>query len=234
MTIKSILLGLLIMLVSSVRADGDNVSATILWYAEQEPGVDPYRMRYLVTPDFLRSDDGVDSENFLLFDRKRKTIYSVVGENRSILQIDGGVETYAAPQELAMRVERRADTQAPKVGGRPPVALELLAGETVCKSAVIAPGFLDDEREVFRDFSHVVAAQQARTMNNTPPELRTHCFLARYLYAHDFHLAEGMLLAEWSPSGERRELVDIEEHVAVPSSLFVLPDDYAVVRTSER
>ena len=105
MTIKSILLGLLIMLVSSVRADGDNVSATILWYAEQEPGVDPYRMRYLVTPDFLRSDDGVDSENFLLFDRKRKTIYSVVGENRTILQIDGGVETYAAPQELAMRVE---------------------------------------------------------------------------------------------------------------------------------
>ena len=233
MTIKSILLGLLIMLVSSVRADGDNVSATILWYAEQEPGVDPYRMRYLVTPDFLRSDDGVDSENFLLFDRKRKTIYSVVGENRTILQIDGGVETYAAPQELAMRVETRADTQAPKVGGRPPVALELLAGETVCKSAVIAR-FLDDEREVFRDFSHVVAAQQARTMNNTPPELRTHCFLARYLYAHDFHLAEGMLLAEWSPSGERRELVDIEEHVAVPSSLFVLPADYAVGRTSER
>jgi hypothetical protein len=234
MAIKSILLGLLAMLVSGVQADDDNVSATILWYTEQESGIDPYRVRYIVTRDFLRSDDGIDSDDFLLFDRKQKSIYSVVGENRSVLQIDGGVETSAAPPELAMRVDRHADASAPKVGDRTPVTLELLAGDSVCKSAVIAPGFLDEERKVFLEFSHVVAAQQARTLNNTPAELRTHCFLARYLYAHDFHLTEGMLLAEWSPNGERRELVGIEEHVAVPLSLFVIPDDYSVMRTSER
>jgi hypothetical protein len=71
-------------------------------------------------------------------------------------------------------------------------------------------------------------------MNNTPAELRTPCFLARYLYAFDFHLAEGIVLAEWSPNGERRELVDIEKQVAVPLSLFVIPDDYAVMRAAGR
>jgi len=234
MAIKSILAGFLIVLVSGLQAGDDTVPAAILWYAEQEPGIDPYRVRYIVTADFLRSDDGVNSEDFLLFDRKQKSIYSVVGENRSILQIDGGVETSAVPPEIAMRVDRHVDAKSPKVGGRIPVTLELSAGDSLCKSAVIAPGFLEGVRKAFREFSHVVAAQQARTMHNTPPELRTHCFLARYLYAHDFHLAEGMVLAEWSPDGERRELVGIEENVAVPVSLFVIPDDYTVMRASER
>jgi hypothetical protein len=233
MAIKSILAGFLIMLVSGSQAGDNTVPATILWYAEQESGIDPYRVRYIVTQDFLRSDDGVNNADFLLFDRQQKAIYSVVGENRSILQIDGSAETPAAPPELAMRVDRRADAKAPKVGGRTPVTLELSTGDSLCKSAVIAPGFLEDVRQAFREFSHVIAAQQARTMNNTPPELRTHCFLARYLYAHDFHLAEGMFLAEWSPDGERRELVDIEENMAVPASLFVIPDDYTVMRASK-
>lgn len=233
MAINSILAGVLILLVSSVQASDDTVPATILWYAEQESGVDPYRVRYIVTQDFLRSDDGINSEDFLLFDRKQKSVYSVVGENRSILQIDSAAEISAAPPELEIRIDRHADAKAPKVGGQAPVTLELSAGDSVCKSAVIVPGFLEDVRKAFREFSHVVAAQQARTMHNTPPEMRTHCFLARYLYAHDFHLADGMLLAEWSPNGDRRELVDIEESVAVPASLFVIPDDYTVMRASE-
>ncbi|VAW81199.1 hypothetical protein MNBD_GAMMA13-347, partial [hydrothermal vent metagenome] len=62
---------------------------------------------------------------------------------------------------------------------------------------------------------------------------RTPCFLARYLHESGFHLTEGMLLAEWSPDGKRRELIDVEEHVAVPAALFVIPDDYTVLHTSK-
>lgn len=234
MAVKFILAGLYLMLAAAAQASDDTVSATILWYAEQEPGIDPYRVRYIVTPDFLRSDDGAGSDDYLLFDRKKESVYSVVAENRTILQVDGGVDLAAVPPELVLNTERHVDAKAPEVGGGKPVTLELSAAGEVCRSAIVAEGFLDEERKVFREFARVIAGQQARTMNNTPAELRTPCFLARYLYAFDFHLAEGIVLAEWSPNGERRELVDIEKQVAVPLSLFVIPDDYAVMRAAGR
>ena len=132
-----------------------------------------------------------------------------------------------------MQIKKSVDAKAPKVGGQVPVTLELLASDSLCWSAMVAPGFMDNERRAFQEFSRAVAVQQARTLNNTPPELRTPCFLAYYLHVNDFHLAVGMLLAEWSPDGTRRELVAVEEQVAVPASLFVVPDDYVVLNASE-
>lgn len=234
MKTKAFFIGLLLTYVICVQAEDVNVQATILWYVEQEPGIDPYRVRYIVTQDYLRSDDGIDGQDFLLFDRGQRTIYSVVPQNRSVLQIVGDGAVSDAPPELAIRVNRHADTQAPRIGNKQPVKLELSAGDSVCKSAVVAPGLLEGEREVFLEFSQVLAAQQLRTLNNTPPELRTDCFLARYLYAHDFHFKAGMLIAEWSPQGERRELVDIEERVTVPASLFDIPDSYSIMQVGER
>ena len=230
---RPLLLILLLTLVSATQAVDDTVPATILWYLEQEPGIDPYRVRYIVTKDFLRSDEGLDNEDFLLFDRQKDVIYSVLPEDRSVLQIKGDGDIAAAPPELTVQIKKSIDARAPKVGGQVPVTLELLAGDSLCQSAMVVPGYIDDERRAFREFSRAVAVQQARTLNNTPPELRTPCFLAYYLHLNDFHLAEGMLLAEWSPDGERRELVGVEEHVAVPASLFVVPDDYAVLHAGE-
>ena len=230
---RLLLITLLFTLVPAAQAVDGMVSATVLWYLEQEPGIDPYRVRYIVTKDFLRTDEGLDNEDFLLFDRQKNVIYSVLPEDRRVLQINGDGDIAAVPPELTVQIKKSVDAKTPKVGGQVPVKLELLAGNSLCQSAMVAPGFIDDERRAFQEFSRAVAVQQARTVNNTPSELRTPCFLAHYLHVNDFHLAEGMLLAEWSPDGKRRELVGVEEHVAVPVSLFVVPEDFAVVHTSK-
>ena len=48
---------LLLILLSPASVVAD-VKGTVLWYMEQEAGNDPYRVRYIVTGDYLRSDEG--------------------------------------------------------------------------------------------------------------------------------------------------------------------------------
>jgi hypothetical protein len=200
--------------------------ATVLWYTEQEAGIEPYPVRYIVTTDFMRSDDGRDDGDFLLYDRGQHKIYTVVQETRSVLEVGGAAQVPPVSQELSVSVREQIDQEAPEVAGVAPLQVELIADGELCHSALVAPGLLEPVRLALREFSLALAARQSQTLDRTPPEFRTPCFLARYLYASDFHLARGMVLAEWNAQGDRRELTGYESGVAVPASLFALPDGF--------
>jgi hypothetical protein len=178
----------------------------------------------------MRSDEGEDGGDFLLFDRRQRQIYSVVIGNRSVLQIDGKAEVPQMPDGLAVEIRRRTDQKAPMIEGKSPLEIELLAAGELCRSAVVAPGFLEPVRAALQEYGRALAIQQLRTLDNTPATYQTPCFLSRYLYAVDFHLEHGMLLAEWSSSGERRELTAYETDVPVAEALFLVPEDFAVLR----
>ncbi|MCO6414043.1 MAG: hypothetical protein J5I92_14975 [Thiogranum sp.] len=220
-------LGACLWFAGSALAD---VTGTVLWYLHQEPGTEPYRVRYLVTRDYLRSDEGSGREGFVLLDRRSKQIYNVVPETRSVLQIDGKGTVPEAPAQLAIEVRETVDPQAPKLEGKSAVTLELLADRQLCYSAVVVPGLLDDVWPAFGEFQRVLAVQQQRTIQHTPEELRTSCFMANYLYATDFHLNSGIPLIEWDERQDRRELLSYEADVELQDALFELPAAYAVQR----
>ena len=207
-------------------------TGTVVWFLEQEPGIDPYPVRYLVTPEFMRSDDGRDDGDFLLYDRGQRRIYSVARDNRTVLEIDGEGPVPRAPDELALSVSEHVDGKAPRIDGHSPVELELRAGDEVCQSALVAPGFLEPVRAALQEYNRTLAVQQWRTLNRTPAQFRTPCFLSRYLYATDFHLARGMVLADWDKSGKRRELTRYQSDVSLDASLFVVPGDFRVIRAA--
>ena len=50
------------------------VTGTVLWYLEQEAGIQPYKVRYLVTEQFMRSDEGGSEGGFALFNRKTRQL----------------------------------------------------------------------------------------------------------------------------------------------------------------
>ena len=56
-------------LTALVSCSNPTTPAAVLYFVEQEPGVEPYRTRMIVTAGFLRMDEGQDSQDFLLFDR---------------------------------------------------------------------------------------------------------------------------------------------------------------------
>lgn len=207
-----------------------DVTGTVLWYLHQEPGTEPYRVRYLVTRDYLRSDEGNERDGFVLLDRRSKQIYNVVPETRSVLQIDGKGSVPETPAELSIEVRESIDPQAPKLEGQSAVTLELLADRQLCYSAVVVPGLLDDVWPAFGEFQRVLAVQQQRTILHTPDELRTSCFMANYLYATDFHLDRGIPLIEWGERQDRRELLSYDVDVELQDALFELPANYSVQR----
>jgi len=225
----SALFGLLLVVRTGV---GAGEKGTVLWYAEQEPGIDPYRVRYMVSGDFVRSDEGSDEGGFVLLDRSEQQIYSVVPENRTILQIDGRGDLPQVPPGLSIEIERSADEKAPRLAGEVPVTLELISNRELCYSAVIVPGHLEQARTALREFARALAVQQSRTLAATPREYQTPCFLSRYLYATDFHLQQGIPLADWSQQGHRRELLDYQTGVELDAGLFELPDGFAMIKAS--
>lgn len=226
-TLVSAMLGLVTLCAGAPAAAA---TGTVLWYLEQEAGSEPYRVRYLVTAEFMRSDDGNDGNDFVLLDRRQRQIYNVVPETASVLIIDGKGAAPQAPTTLSIDVRESVDPQAPKLEGRQPLTLVLSADGDVCQSAVVVPGLLDDARAAFREFAQVLAVQQARTLGNTPAEFQTPCFLARDVYAGDFHLGAGVPLLEWAGKGTRRELLEYERNVPLAEALFVVPDDLRVYK----
>jgi hypothetical protein len=208
-------------------------TATVVWFQQRETGIDPYAVRYIVTPDYMRSDDGLDDGDFLLFDRHRRRIYSVVRGNRSVLEIDGAGAAPEKPHTLQFSVNQRVADKAPPIAGESPLEVELVAGGEVCHSALVVPGFLESVRLALQEFNQALAVQQRRTLAHTPVDMQTPCFLSRYLYATDFHLSRGMLLADWNSAGERRELSSYENNVIVDNGLFVVPADYRVIPAAD-
>jgi hypothetical protein len=227
--LTGLLLCLMLFMLASSLARAADTTATVVWFEESEPGIDPYPVRFIVTPDYMRSDDGLDDGDFLLFDRHQRRIYSVARDTRTVLAIDGKGESPKAPQTLAWHVRERADTGAPAIAGISPVELALEAGGEVCHTALVAPGFLDPVRVALQEFSQSLAVQQLRTLDHTPSDLQTPCFLSRYLYASDFHVARGMPLADWNAAGKRREMTRYRTDMSVDEKLFVVPDDFTVI-----
>lgn len=220
----------LLLLISSVSHAA--VNGSILWYLEQEAGIDPYRVRYLVTADFMRTDEGDGTGGFALFDRNTKQVYSVSPENRTVLRIDGQGQLPDTPQRLDIRIKQSVDAKTPRVEDRVPVKVELSADGELCYSAVVVPGFPGPARAAFQEFADSLAVQQLRTLENTPPQFQTPCFLSRYLYAADFQMRRGVPLVEWNDQGERRELIDYQIGVELDEQLFRLPEGYDMIRPS--
>jgi len=210
------------------------VTGTVLWYLEQEAGIEPYKVRYLVTEKFMRTDEGDGEGGFALFDRSTRQVYSVVPENRTVISIDGQGKLPEIPQRLNVSIKQHVDPEFPRVADKVPVTVKLTAGGELCYSAVVVPGFPGPAQAAFQEFARSLAVQQNRALANTPEQYQTPCFLSRYLYAADFHLQQGIPLLEWDGKGERRELIDYQFGVGLDEHLFELPEGFETVRVDDR
>jgi len=223
--------GLLLLATGGVYAE---VTGTVLWYLEQEAGIEPYKVRYLVTEKYMRTDEGDGEGGFALFDRSTRQVYSVVPENRTVVSIDGQGKPPEIPQRLNVSIKQHVDPEFPRVADKVPVTVKLTAGGELCYSAVVVPGFPGPARAAFQEFARSLAVQQKRVLANTPEEYQTPCFLSRYLYAADFHLQQGVPLLEWDGKGERRELIDYKFGVGLDEHLFELPDGFKTVHLNDQ
>lgn len=207
-------------------------AGTALYFEEQERGGEPAATRMLVTREFLRMDYGQDSDDFILFDRKQPTIYSVNHADKTALVIKPLKMTAKPSKPLTHRVEK--DTQSlPAVDGKRVVHYELFTNQRRCYDLFAADGLLPDAVAALREYAQTMAGEQGATLAFTPVEMQDTCDVANHVFAPTRHLAHGFPVRLEDFAGKSRQLVNYEQGRVFSPSLFVVPETYRRYRMQD-
>lgn len=198
-----------------------------LMFMEEAPETEAGPIRAIVTADYLRLDDGEGSENFILFDRKQRIIYSVARDRQQIITISEQKLDIASPLELKLSNEKQDDkTDVPSVGGKKPVHYKFKSGDEVCYETMSVKGMLPAYGKAMSEYHEVLASDSMVTLNSMPADLHNGCDLARHTYAPNRHFKQGLPVVYWQEGGASISLLDYKEDYQADKLLFELPKGY--------
>ncbi len=213
-----------ILLCYSVTASA-KTPVTIFWYDEKESGTAPSHMRYLVGDQFIRIDEGGKDDNYVLFDAAKKKIYSVNHYDRTLMVIEH--EDWQAPKfEFKHEVSEKAMHDAPQVAGKTVHHYRVRGDRKICTDVQYVPGLFPQRMALLQQYQQVLSGQLVRSLNNTPKEMHTPCFLADQVYNGGEYYARGLPIQIWHSRGYARLLTNYED-AEVDDDLFQLPLDYS-------
>lgn len=225
----------MVLLASGAAGAAQVQTAAMLLYQVSEPGLEPYNSRVIVTPRYLRMDDGVAEGNFVLFDRKTRIIYSVTHGDRTVLEIHPQAVTIESPINLTREHEVvKSESTLPTVADKVPQQHRLKVNGTVCYEMVTIDGVLDDALAAQRSFRGVLAGENARILPEIPADMQDPCDLALNTYAPDWQLQFGLPINEWDPQGKAQQLLDFSAEYPSAPTLFNLPKGYQHYRPGQQ
>lgn len=204
--------------------------ATVVQYREFPHGRPPYVSRLLVTPGYIRFDEGRAQGDYMLFVRATRTLYSVDRGDGTVLVIAPRKIAVKSPIPLKLSERHEPVPDAPRIGGRQALHYTFYANGDRCMDAMVVPGLLDGVRRALSAYKATLAGQQAADLDKTPQSMQTACSLADLIFAPDRVLQRGMPVVEWHPNGDRKELTDYRRDEEVRASLFNLPPGYRYYR----
>ena len=206
----------------------------LLVFGDQEPEVEPYKTRLIITPDFMRFDDGEGATDYLLYDRNKKAIYSIVQSNKTVTIITSAPSDVKSPIELKLSSRKIDDMQdAPAMEGTRPQHHVYLSGEQVCFEVLSVPGFLPAYNRAMMEFNEVLANDAKFTLNNMPADMHNGCSLAKTVFAPNRHLKVGFPIQLWGPDGTQSVLLDFKRDYQADKTLFEVPASYSHMNIQE-
>ena len=209
-----------------VQATASDESNIVLMFQEQERGVDPYLSRIIVTPDYLRMDDGSEEGDFILYDRKTRMIQSVAHDDANVLQIPFHEVSIQPPFLLNMEARLVEDESAPLIGGNKPVQYIVMVNNERCYDVMLVPGLLEDGARAMAEYLEALAGEQARNLFKTPAEYLSACILSNNIFHAGDYLEKGFPIQERSMAGYERQLLDYQVNQELDEALFSIPEDY--------
>ncbi|MBD3610807.1 MAG: hypothetical protein HUJ30_09685 [Gammaproteobacteria bacterium] len=223
---KLILIGLLALLAG---CDNSDEHVKIL-FAEVENGIEPYTSRTIISPDFMRIDYNEDDNDFILYDRKTKTVYSIVNGDQSIVVIAPREHDTKSPIKLNLAIEAgKLGKDAPTVDGKQPKHFIYTVNNKVCYDTISVEGLLPVVGEIYSDYLATLAGEHARILPVTPADLQNGCDLANNIFAIGRQFEKGFPINEWHGeynNGYKRQLIDYQTGYKADPKLFKLPENY--------
>lgn len=198
-----------------------------IMFMEQDQFAEPYPTRVIVTPKFVRFDDGDGAEDFIVFDRMKSLVHSVVADEQTVMTVHKKSSKIESPIKLIFSEKDLGDmSDAPKVGGKQPRHYQLLVNDKVCSDLMVVEGLLPAAVEALKEFSIVMASDSKMTLSSTPADLINACDLAKDTFAPTRQLMFGFPVHTMGQKEYVRTLVDFDENYKIDKKLFVVPVDY--------
>lgn len=220
------LIAIILMLIAALLGCQQKPKHQLILFLENEEGVDPYQTRIMITPDYLRFDDGEQSVSFLLVDRHKKIAYSVNHEMKSIMRVEQKDIKATSPMELTYTVKELDDfNDAPKIENIQPKHRQLLTNDEVCLDVISVDGLMPEAVAALKEYHMLLASDSAVTFNTIPADMHDPCNISMSTFAPTRHLDYGFPIQEWKP-GYARSLESYKDDYQVAPELLKLPGDY--------
>ena len=223
---KKIIVFVFVLVFISACQDKASVKPSMALFAEQETDVDPYKTRIIVSKYYMRMDEGEDSNDFVLLDRKAKIIYSANSDNNTVMTIASKKIGIESPVKLSIRNDKVSSSEkVPMIDGKTPEHYAFSVNNKVCYEAMLVKGMLPDMVKAMQSFADILAADSAVTLGVMPADMQNACEMAGNTFAPSRHLKFGFPVQEWK-QGYSRTLLEYNEDYKIDPKLFELPKDY--------
>ena len=221
--IKTLFLLVLMIFTNSI-SHAESVKSLVLYYDEVEEGVGVQSMRYLINNNFLRIDNGDEKADFILFDVNKKLIFSINHEDQTVLKIE--YHTWKKPVfDFKSSINETLMSSAPKVFNKPVYNYQLKADDQVCTQVFMIKNTYPQAMQVMYAYQQVLSGQQVATLDNTPKEMHTPCFLLDQVYHQAEYYKSGLPVQISYSRGYAKLLKDFKEQ-SVDTRLFEIPAAY--------
>jgi len=198
----------------------DSATMTALRYIDQDPGEPPYLTRILVTPDFMRLDEGTEGGDFVLLDRRQQKVINVMHGNQLAMVFSAG--------ELPPKPAGWKPVLEVKPAATGTQRFSLTVKGVVCSEGVAAQRAAPDAARAMAELKYVLATMQYRMWKDSPSELQHDCDLANQVWESGATLKLGLPLEEREFTGRTRQF-ESESKQPLQPELFRVPDGMTLV-----
>ena len=194
---------------------------------EQEQHVEPYPTRVIITPKFVRFDDGENSVDFVLYDRVKNIVYSVVNDEQTVMSVHYKENKIESPIKLTLSEKSLGVmSDAPSIAGEKPYHYKLLVNDEVCSEVIAVKNLLPAAVIALKDFSVLMASDSKKTLSSTPADMLNACDLANDTFMPSRLYKFGFPVQTIGKRDYVRTLVDFDDKFKIDKDLFALPEKF--------
>ncbi len=202
-------------------------AGALLIFSVKEPDADLYESRIFVNKEVMVVKDSRSENDFLLFDRKTRTIYSTNSDAKNIFVIKPKGIKIQPPITIDYVETSQPSSAIPKVQDMQATHYRYDANGEHCYDAVVMPEeFLPVVNEAMKDYRLVLAGEHASTLNTIPKDMQDACELAVNIFYAAKHYEHGLPIREWNRKGYQRFLRNYKTGVSIDPKEYELPKDY--------
>ena len=208
-------------------SEADKDLGVFLTYSERDENKNNYLVSIFINSQFMHMSDDHSKNDYVLFDRKKREIYNVNSEDKTILVIKSRAVTVKPPLDIQYKIISKPSAAIPQVQGNTATHYRFEVNGKQCYDAVsMELTFMPDALKAMKEYRNVLAGEHAKTVNNIPKDMLDACDLALNVFYPNKYLDNGLPMREWDRKGYRRFLVQYKFNYKLPEENLTLPDGY--------